>query len=244
MTTPRVTFIVPCLNEEDNLEATLQDIRAASHEAGVPYEILVIDDASTDGTGKIADRLAAADLQIRAIHNAQNRGLGANYFIGVDLAQGQFVMMVPGDHEIPLPAIRAVLAEIGKADMIIPYMTNLHTRPLARRLVSLVFTRFSNVLFGLSLKYYNGPCLLRTDLVKGVTLRSEGFAYAAAVLVLLQRSGASYREVPISLLYRQHGRSNAVTWKNIRSVIQVLWRLTREVHGPKRSAESRRPTVP
>ena len=234
MTTPRVSFIVPCLNEEANLEATVQDIRAAARDAALTFEILVIDDASWDATGRIADRLAAEDPHVLALHNAQRRGLGANYFIGVDKAQGEFVMMVPGDHEIPLPAIATVLAELGKADMIIPYMTNLHTRPLARRLISIAFTRFSNVLFGLSLKYYNGPCLLRTRLVQGVTLRSEGFAYAAAVLVLLQRAGATYREVPISLLYRQHGRSNAVTWKNIRSIIQVLWRLTREVYDKPR----------
>jgi hypothetical protein len=106
-------------------------------------------------------------------------------------------------------------------------VTNNHVRPLARRAVSSVFTLFLNVLFGLSLKYYNGPCLLRTRLVKSVPLRSDGFGYAAAVLVLLLKGGASYREIGIPLVYRPFGRSNAVTWKNITSVFQLLWRLAR-----------------
>jgi glycosyltransferase involved in cell wall biosynthesis len=225
-----VSFIVPALNEQDNIEPTIQAIQRSLNGSGLDYQILIFDDASTDITGTLADRLAEKDPRIRVIHNEMTRGLGFNYFRGVELAEKEYVMMIPGDNEIQKEAIRIILAETGKADMIVPYLVNSEAKPFVRHLVSRGFVQFLNLLFQLSLKYYNGPCLLKTEMVRRVTLRTEGFAYMAVILVVLKRAGHSHFEVGIPLEYRQHGRSKAVHWKSINSVIKTIYRLTLHVY--------------
>lgn len=222
---PSVAFVVPALNEEANLEPTVRGILKALEGRPNPGRILVFDDGSTDATGALADRLAAADPRVRALHNGRTMGLGYNYFHGLELASEDYVMMVPGDNEIPETAIQILLDQLGKADLIVPYLTGSEARPWGRRLVSRAFVMTLNLLFGLSLKYYNGPCLLKRALVLSVPVRTEGFAYMAAILVTLLGEGHSYVEVAIPLQFRSHGSSKAVRWKNIASVLGTLWRL-------------------
>ncbi|MBI3548171.1 MAG: glycosyltransferase family 2 protein [Elusimicrobia bacterium] len=226
-----LSVVVPALNEQENIEATVRAILAAAKASGdPPLEILVFDDGSTDKTGAIIDRLGAADARIRPVHNGTNKGMGFNYFKGVELATREFVLMVPGDNEIPEAAIRAILGDLGKADLVIPYMLDSSERPLARRVVSRAFVVFMNVLFGLRLRYYNGPCLLRTALVRDVRLRTHGFAYMAAILTILLKKGATFREVGIPLQYRRKGSSKAVRLKNVFSVIATIWKVWIEVY--------------
>src|SRR3990172_5197590 len=73
---PSLSIIIPALNEEGNLEATVRAVTAALGERFSPWEILIFDDGSRDGTGQIADALADRDSRVRAIHNGTTRGLG------------------------------------------------------------------------------------------------------------------------------------------------------------------------
>ena len=227
---PSVAFVVPALNEQENLEAAIEDITRALGTPAPAHRIYIFNDGSTDATGRVADGLAAKNKAVTVVHNERNMGLGYNYFRGVELAGEDYVMMVPGDAEIPEPAIRPILRELGRADLVIPYMPDSAARPLSRRLVSSAFTQFINVLFGQRIKYYNGPVLLRRDLVKGVGIRTQGFAYMAAILVTLLKAGHSYVEVAIPLQYRRSGNSKAVTLKNITSVLRTIGELVRDVY--------------
>jgi dolichol-phosphate mannosyltransferase len=221
---PSVTFIVPALNEAANLEAAVAGIRAAAGRVE-RRQVLIFDDGSTDGTGTLADRLAAEDKDVRVVHNRRTMGLGYNYFRGIELAEGEYSVMVPGDGEIPREALEPLLARAGEADLVIPHMTGSEARPLGRRLLSRGFTGLMNLLFGLRLRYYNGPCLLRTELVRKVKLRTHGFAYMAAILVTLLRAGHTHVEVAIPLKYRRHGGSKALRPGNILSVLGTVLRL-------------------
>lgn len=224
-----MAVVVPALNEEENLEPTVRDVLRALDERGLAGRVLVFDDGSTDRTGWAADRLAARDPRVVAVHNPRTMGLGYNYFRGVELATEDYVLMVPGDNEVPYAAVRELLAHAGKADLVIPTLSGQEARPLGRRLLSRSFVGLLNLLFGLRIRYYNGPCLLRRELVSSTPIRTHGFAYMAAILVWLLSRGHSYVEPTIPLQYRQTGASKALRIRNILSVLSTLaelfWRV-------------------
>ncbi len=224
-----LSVIVPALNEAGNIEAAVATVLAAIGTQFDDFEILVFDDGSTDDTGVLADRLAAADRHIKVIHNPRNMGFGYNYTRGVELAGMEHVVMFPGDNEIPLAAMQSILGAIGQAEIVIPYISTPGVRAKSRQVTSSAFVWLVNMLFGLSIKYFNGPCVHRRALLQSVPMRTHGFAYMASILVRLIRSGHTYVEVPMPLQARQHGRSKAFRLKNIVSVVRTLAELFWEV---------------
>lgn len=228
---PSISIIVPCLNEEGNLNGTIECIKKALASSGAfsDYEILIFNDCSTDSTGRLAEEIKKRETGVKVIHNPKNMGFGYNYTEGVKQAQKDYIIMVPGDNEIPTEAIRKVFALTGKADLVIPYTANTHVRPLSRRMISSLFVAGMNTLFGLSLKYYNGTCVIKSALLKKVPLKTWGFAYMAAILVRLLRSGASFIEVGVDISQRSTGKSKAFRIKNIVSVFSAISNLFWEV---------------
>lgn len=224
-----ISVIVPAFNEEDNIESTVQGILEALDGNFADYEILIFDDASTDKTGPIADGLAKINSRIHVLHNERNRGFGYNYRKGVELAGKAYVTMFPGDNSFSTEAMREVFLKTGQKDIIVPYTINFHVRPFMRRVISKTFTKMMNFLFGLRLRYYNGPVVHKSEIVKSVQISTSGYAYQAVILTKLIRSGFGFEEVGIPIQERRHGVSNALRFKNILSVSKALVKLFYEV---------------
>ena len=232
-----ISIIVPCLNEAENIAGTVEAIEEALQSSGrfSDHEILIFDDGSTDKTGAVADKLSDDNVHVSVIHNARNMGFGYNYTEGVRLASKDFVIMVPGDNEIPKEAILAAFSRVGDADIVVPYTANPWVRPLSRRVVSRLFVMLMNMLFGLKLRYYNGTCVIKASLLKSVPMTTWSFAYMAAILVRLIRSGASYTEVGINIAQRTSGGSKAFMPGNVASVLGTIFKLFWEVRLRDRS---------
>jgi len=224
-----ISIIVPAYNEEGNLRATIEGVVDIVSKRFSNYEILVFDDFSTDRTGEIADSLAMNNLHIKVIHNERNMGFGYNYTKGVDLAGMQYVMMIPGDNEITYESIANICDAAGIADIIVPYTVNMEIRPLSRRIISRAFTKLMNLITGLNLKYYNGPCLHKSEIIKSVPMTTWGYAYMAAILARLIKSGRTYKEVEMYLKQRGYGGSKAFKLKNILRVSKTLIELLLEM---------------
>lgn len=224
-----LSVIMPALNEEGNLAAAAATVLGAIGDRFTDSELLIFNDGSRDRTGAIADELAARDTRIRVIHNPRNMGFGYTYTRGVELARLEYVAMFPGDNEIPGDAIQTILGAVGSADIVIPYVSTPAVRAWSRRVISAAFVGLINGLFGLRLRYFNGPCVHRRSLLMSVPMRTHGFAYMAAILIRLIRSGCSYVEVPMRLQMRQHGRSKAFKPKNVASVLTTIAGLFWEV---------------
>ena len=230
-----LSVIVPALNEAENLEACVREaVQALS--AQLTYEILIFNDGSSDATGAVAQALMNEFPSIRVFHNPATRGLGYNYTRGVELARGTYVMMVPGDNELRFASLGPALEMLGSHDIIIPYIANPKVRPFSRRILSRLFTGFLNLMFGLKVKYFNGPCIHRTQLLRQFPIETTGFAYMAQTLVrLLKKANATYRQVPMELRARTHGSSKAFAPRNVLSVGQTLFSLVREIYFSKNS---------
>lgn len=224
-----ISVIIPAYNEEGNLTDAVDAVNTAANSIFSEYEILVINDASTDKTGEIAEKLSKQNPRVRVIHNHKNMGMGYNYRHGVNVARMEYVGLVPGDNELMEESIYDIFNCVGEADMVLPYHKNSKIRPLIRRILSSSFTSILNFLFGHKLKYYNGPAVHKKSIISQISLSSNGFAYQAEIVTRLLKNGCSYIEVGMKTRNREHGHSKALYPKSFYNVIKTILKIYYEI---------------
>lgn len=218
---PSISVIVPAYNEEGNLKSTVESICSAARDFFTDFEILIIDDGSSDKTYEIALDLSNQS-NILVHRHPRNLGLGRSFQTGVQLSKKLFVSMVPGDNAFGADTLRNLFRAVGTADIVCAYTENLHVRPWARRALSVNFVRLVNFLYGYRLRYYNGPAVFLSADAKNTPIDAHGFAYMAELIVRLLDQGRSAVEVGLFLQERLAGGSQALRIRNIINVVRTL----------------------
>lgn len=223
------TVIIPAFNEEENIkDAVNNTIKIFKKSKSTEnYEVLIIDDGSVDKTGSIADGMSNQNKRIKVIHNNKNLGLGKSVCRGIAKASEEFLTVFPGDNDMSSESLVELINARRQADIVFSYPKDTSVRSYLRRFLSYLFVRIMNILFGLKLKYYNGPFICRSKIIKKMKLISSGFNIYAEMKIRLIRAGYSYKEIPFQLSGRKHGKSKAFKLKNILRIFYttiVLWR--------------------
>ena len=239
----RVLVIVPTYNEKDNLEIIARRLRTSVPTA----DLLIADDNSPDGTGDIADTLAAGDPQIHVLHRPGKGGLGAAYIAGFRWAldSGYDVaveMDADGSHSPEqLPRL---LEALRNADLVLGsrYVSGgeVQNWPVARKVLSVGGNTYVRMALGLHLRDATGGyrAFRRTALetIDFATVDSQGYCFQVDLAWRAMRKGLRVVEVPITFVERERGQS-----KMSRSIVaEALWRVTvwgaAERFGRKRAA--------
>lgn len=227
-----VTIIVPAFNEEKNIRGAIQSALSAAKHSIREYEIVVIDDGSTDRTGEIIDHIAKTHANIRIIHHTKNMGFGYSIKEGIAKARKTYVVGFPGDNDTSGASLQHIIRERNAADIIISYTVDSSRRSWKRRLVSRAFVLVMNTLFRLRLRYFNGSFMCKTKRLQAISLSSRGFAIYAEAKVRLLKQGATYKEVPFEHIGRKYGRSKAVTMQSVFDTIYTVMALLRDHYLP------------
>jgi dolichol-phosphate mannosyltransferase len=227
----RVLVIIPTYNESENLEKIVGRVQAAAPQA----HILVADDNSPDGTGKIADRLAADDERVHVLHRAGKEGLGKAYLAGfawgIEAGYDVIVEMdADGSHRPEdFPALlEAFIRE--DADLVLGsrYVKGGKTVnwPWHRQMISRTGNTWVRLVTGMRLKDATGGYRLfrRTTLEKIdlSSVESAGYTFQVDLAWRTTRAGLKVVEVPITFVERELGTSKM----NTNIVIEALWRTT------------------
>jgi len=227
---PRITLIIPAYNEQAHILTTIGESAKIFDTLQVRYEIFVINDGSRDRTGELIEEYARSHPQVRVLHNERNRGYGYTCQRGIREARGEYIGYISADTLWDPQALGAIIRKLGQSDIITVYTPEADTRSLLRRFISRGFTTMMNMLFGLRIRYYNGPSFHRRELVQAMTIYSEGLTIWAEILIRLIKSGHSYQELPASFAERTTGRSTALKFKNIWATVKIVAILVREVY--------------
>jgi dolichol-phosphate mannosyltransferase len=219
-----MTFIVTALNEQDNIRQAVATVIDAAADFFSEYEILLVNDGSTDGTGVIMDAMASENPRLRVLHNKRNLGLGGAYRRAIREAKNEFLMWIPGDNGEQVDDIRRILQCVGQADIVAPYPIH-YKRPFLRTVASRAFVMITNALFGLRLRYFNGLVVHRTSLINSVEIETSSFAYQAEALIKLLKAGCSYVEVGYTSAPQLAANTKALRLQNILGVVGTLARL-------------------
>jgi glycosyltransferase involved in cell wall biosynthesis len=216
----KLSFIIPCFNEEKNLLIVVQDIIESSGNLNYKIEILIVDDGSKDDTYTLALNLKDKYENISVIKHVQNKGFGAAFWTGVLHANGEYLVLVPGDGECNIKDIISGTVLLDLVDLVIPFVYNKNNRSASRRIISYMFTQLINLTFMTRLNYTNGAVIYRTSILKKLNLKSLGFFFQTEILMRLVKSGYLYAEIPVFLNKRSTGTSKALSPKSLVFVIR------------------------
>ena len=236
----RPLVIIPTYNERDNLPALVERLLAIP---GV--RVLVVDDASPDGTGDVADRLTAQDARVSVLHRTRNRGLGRSYVDGMQHAlDGDATHICQMDADFsPDPAdIPRLLEASAGAGLVIGsrYVRGGALRNWAwhRVLLSAFANRYVRAITRLPVRdCTSGFRCWRRDLLARVPLgdiTSDGYAFLVEMAWAAHRAGGRIVEIPITFVERRHGTSK-MSWRVVVESMLLPWQLV---------ARPRRPSLP
>ncbi len=227
-----VSFFVPCLNEEEHVTGVIERLISVCRGLSLSYEILVVDDGSTDKTVETVTAFQDAnpDERVRLLVNKVNQGLARNFVEAAFQGRGKYYRLVCGDDVEPDETLHAILSKLGSADILIPYHTHVEGRSLWRRLVSKTYTKLVNITSGQNLHYYNGlPLYLRRDVLR-FHVEATGLGYQAEFLLRLLQENRSYEQIPLTAIDREG--SAALSLRNFVSVGYSLFKiLAKRIRG-------------
>jgi glycosyltransferase involved in cell wall biosynthesis len=193
------------------------------------YEVLIVDDGSTDGSKDIAHVLAAHDAHVRVIHHSTNRGYGAALRTGLKGASKDLVFYTDCDEPIDLAEIRPALARLGPdVDLVIGYRIDRHDTP-RRWLFSLVYNGLVRLLFDVHVRDVNFSFkLIRKTVLQGLDLRASSTFIDGELLAEAVRYGYCIVEMPIKYYPRKYGKSSfgslGAALEALEEMIAYFWR--------------------
>jgi dolichol-phosphate mannosyltransferase len=252
---PRVWVVIPTYNEAGNIELIVR-AAAAELERILPggYRLLVVDDGSPDGTGAIADSLAAELDVVEVLHRTAKGGLGAAYLAGFAhaLADGaEWVCEMDADFSHDPRYLPDLLESAKTADLVLGsrYVPGGGVRDwgLLRRLISRGGGLYARVILRVPVRDLTGgfKCI-RREVLEAIDLesvRAEGYVFQIEVTYRALLAGFKVVEVPIVFTDRTVGTSKMST----RIAVEAMWlvpRLRRSARCAVENAASRRPTTP
>lgn len=231
---PHAWLILPTYNEAENLEPFVAAVLAASAGVQADVDVLVVDDDSPDGTGRLADRLADADPRVHVLHNGAKQGLGRAYLAGFRhaLARGADLLVeMDADFSHDPADLPRVLAPVlaGEADLVLGsrYVRGgaIVDWGLVRRLVSVAGSRYARTVLGIPVRDVTGgyKCfdarVLRTIDLEAV--RANGYVFQIEMTFRAVRAGFRVTEVPITFRERRAGASKMTA----RVAVEAAWKV-------------------
>jgi glycosyltransferase involved in cell wall biosynthesis len=211
-----LSVIVPAYNEAATVEVALRRIRAIA----LRLEIIIVNDASTDGTREILDRLAEQGLVDRVLHHEQNRGKGAAIRTGIAVATGDAIVVQDADLEYDPADLPALLLPIRARQADAVYGSRFQGGPhrvlyfwhyVGNRFLTLLSNMFTNLnLTDLETCYK----LVRSDVIKRLPLSSNRFGFEVEITARLAQARARIWEMPISYSGRTYAEGKKITWRD------------------------------
>jgi len=236
-----LTLFFPMWNEEEMIERTvgaaleIGDELVQAQRIG-EYEVLLVDDASTDATAAIAERLAGTHPQVRVVHHSVNRKLGGAIRTGLAEAKGDLVLYTDADMPFDLTQLHKALrlAEIYDADIVSAYRHDRTGEGARRAVYSHVYNALARVALGLHLRDVNFAFkLIRRRVLDHLELRSEGSFIDVELLAKSQRLGFHVIQFGVDYFPRARGTSTLSSPAVIVKILREFVALHRDVRATK-----------
>lgn len=216
-----LSITVPVYNEAQNLEPLHQRLLAALEPLGQPFEIVLVNDGSSDGSERVLDALAARDPRVKVVHFRRNYGQTAAMMAGIRYASGEIIIPMDGDLQNDPADIPKLLAKLDEGfDVVSGWRKDRKDAAIRRnflsRIANLLISRISGVRlhdYGCSLKAY------RRDVVKGVKLYGEMHRF---IPIYATWEGGKVAEVVVSHHPRVHGHSKYGVDRVVKVVLDLI----------------------
>ncbi len=232
LTKQGISVVLPAWNEEAVIAITVGRVVTTMSRIAPNFEVIIVDDGSTDRTGAIADELAAADARIRAVHNRPNRGYGGALIAGFDAARQPYTFFMDADGQFDIADIANLIIPIesGQAEVALGYRAH-RNDPLIRILNSWAWKQLVSLLFHLHIRDVDCAFkLFPTRLVRAAAVQANGAMISTELLAKFERMGTKIAQVPVGHYPRELGKATGANPRVILNAFRELFRL----HGKLR----------
>jgi hypothetical protein len=224
-----LSLVLPAHNEEANIQAVVWEALAVLPTIFREFEIVIVDDGSTDATPRLADRLAAADGRVRVIHHPQNRGYGAALRAGFAASRGDRILFMDADRQFDIREVAKLAPLTDRYDIVAGFRLR-RRDPWRRVLLGAAFNTVVKILFGVWVRDIDcGFKLFRADLLRGLDLQAPGALLNTEIMALARRQGATMIEVDVKHYPRtageQSGGSPRVVLRSLHEMLHLWQRL-------------------
>jgi glycosyltransferase involved in cell wall biosynthesis len=238
-----LSIVLPCFNEEPNVGHAIAEARRAGQRFARDYEILVVDDGSTDRTREIAAGIG--DPRVRVLSHEHNRGYGAAVRTGLEASRCDWVLLTDGDLQFDLAELEGFVPLAGGHELIAGFRID-RADPLARRAAARAWNALVDASFGVTVRDVDCAFkLMRGSAVRELRLASEGAMVSTELLVRARQAGWRIAELGVSHWPRTAGESSGGNLRVVARAFRERRALKRRLRAERRGGPrpSLRPRV-
>ncbi len=219
-----ISVVIPVYNEADNVPELVERVGAALAPTGRPFELVIVDDGSKDGTRAILQSLAAERDWLRPLALIRNYGQSTALQAGFDHARGEFIVTLDGDLQndpVEIPRLVEMLERDPDVDVVSGWRKDRQDRTVSRKIPSMIANRLISAVTGVHL--HDNGCALkayRRPIIENLRLYGEMHRFIAALAV---EAGARLVEVPVLHHPRTRGQSKYGIDRVFRVLLDLLW---------------------
>jgi glycosyltransferase involved in cell wall biosynthesis len=206
MTRPALSLVFPAWNEARNLPALLESAFSIGSQLGGEFEVVIVDDGSSDASREVLEAWSRRDARLRTLHHPRNQGYGAALRAGLRSARGEFVFFSDADLQFDLGEIRRLLEHTGEYEIVAGYRAP-RRDPWLRRVIAALWGRLVRRLFDLPVRDID--CAFKVfhrTVLEAIPIRSVGAFVNTEILVRARAAGFRIHQVPVSHRRRRSGR--------------------------------------
>lgn len=206
-----ISVFFPCYNEQGSLRRIYESVSEVLKSIGIDYEIIFVDDGSTDGTLQVANTIATTDPNVKVIHHPKNLGYGSALQSGFRAATKTLVFYTDGDGQFDLNELPPLLPLMKQYDIVSCFRLN-RQEGMVRRFNAWCWTTFVCALFHLKIKDINCAFkLYKHSVFDGMDMRSTGALINSEILTRAKRRGFAITQVGVHHFPRINGRQSGMT---------------------------------
>ena len=224
-----ISVFFPCYNEQDNITRTVEQSLTTLEKMDVDFEVIVVDDGSSDATAKIADEIASQNNKVKVVHHPTNLGYGAALTSGFKAASKELVFYTDGDGQFDITELPPLIPLIQKYDIVSCYRLNRRDN-LIRKINGWCWTKLVCLLFGMKVRDIDCAFkLYKREIFDNIELSSSGALIDAEILARAVRKGYTITQKGVHHYPRTAGTQTGADLRVILRAFKELFALYNKI---------------
>lgn len=224
---PSVSFVMPMYNEAENIERTILKVKDVASGITNDFEIIVVDDASKDGSADLVLKIADRDRRVKCFRLLKNTKFGGAFAECFKNASKDIIIYMDSDMPVSQNDIKEAFTLINDTDIVTGYSKVKKGDTIARKFMSGVYNMIVQLLFSLNVKDINsGFKIVKRELVKDLNFISRSPFIDVEIFIHAREKGASVKQYPLIFLPREGGKSHIAAFPIIvatfRDILKVF----------------------
>jgi glycosyltransferase involved in cell wall biosynthesis len=229
--TVSVSVFFPCYNEQDNVAGVVEQALTVLKKLSADFEVIIVDDGSSDATGRIADEISRRDERIRVVHHPTNRGYGAALQSGFKAATKELVFYMDGDGQFDMNEMPPLLPLMAEYDIVSCYRLN-RRDPWIRKINGWCWTKLVCLLFGMKIRDIDCAFkLYKREIFDNIELSSTGALIDTEVLARATRKGYHITQRGVHHYPRTAGEQTGANLRVILRAFKELLKLRSQIRS-------------